>query len=295
MAGDWIKMRTDLAEDPSVISMAVRLNVNEFCVVGRLHAFWSWLDRQSRDGHATGVTHSWLDRYVQCPGFAEAMVAAGWLTIGNDGMSIPNFERHNGETAKTRALTTNRKRRSRGEDVTLVSRTQRDICVTREEKRREEKKTETPRALERAAEAPGGEGSTEVATPVPEDLRLAAESYNAAAARLRLRAIKPPRVAALVGKYREACRRIRQNVPEFTLAECATRLIEQRERGSPFFRDAKFVDFEWLLKREHGGSQMNAEKVWNGNYRDDRIPMQRAELPAAAVPGRFSTRKPGTN
>jgi hypothetical protein len=134
MAGDWIKMRSDLAEDPAVIRMAATLELDEFAVVGRLHAFWSWIDRQSRDGHAIGVTHSWLDRHVQRDGFAAAMVSVGWLQLGNGGLSIPNFDRHNGETAKTRALAANRKQKQRAG----LSRSTRDENETREEKRREE-------------------------------------------------------------------------------------------------------------------------------------------------------------
>lgn len=139
MAGDWIKMRTDLAEDPAVIAMADRLGIDEFSVVGRLHGFWSWLDRQSRDGQATGVSHGWLDRRVRCDGFAAALVSVGWLVLRDDGLSVPNFERHNGETAKTRAEATNRKRRQRAsERPATVSRDSRDGSATREEKRREE-------------------------------------------------------------------------------------------------------------------------------------------------------------
>jgi hypothetical protein len=143
MAGDWIKMRTDLAEDPAVIAIADRLGIDEFAVVGRLHRFWSWIDRQSRDGRAMGVTHAWLDRHVSCPGFAAAVVAVGWLEVGADGLSVPNFDRHNGETAKTRALGTQRKQRQRA-NAAAVSRECRDESVTREEKRREEESQKTP-------------------------------------------------------------------------------------------------------------------------------------------------------
>lgn len=148
MAGDWIKMRCDLAEDPAVIAMATKLRKDEFSIVGRLHAFWSWIDRQSRDGSAPGVTHAWLDKRVECRGFADAMVSVGWLLVTNDGLTIPNFDNHNGETAKARAVTTKRKQKSRAgladvpPPVTPMSRAERDESVTREEKRREEKNHE---------------------------------------------------------------------------------------------------------------------------------------------------------
>jgi uncharacterized protein YdaU (DUF1376 family) len=104
---------------------------------------------------------------------------------------------------------------------------------------------------------------------IPTELQSAANTYNAAAERLRLPRITDLKLTAIVKKARETRERIRLSIPDFTYAECVRRLIDQRERGSPFFRDAKFVNFEWLLKREHNGTQMNAEKIWNGNYRND--------------------------
>ncbi len=145
MASVWIKMRGDLDEDPAVIGMAEILGLDEFSIVGRLHNLWSWADRQSRDGHACGVTERWIDKRMCCDGFASAMVKVGWLDFTEAGISFPNFDRHNGETAKQRGLATNRQQKKRAsvtEDVPDMSRTGRDSsgtdCVTREEKRREE-------------------------------------------------------------------------------------------------------------------------------------------------------------
>ncbi len=140
MAGDWIKMRNDLVEDPAVIDMAAQLDVDEFAVIGRLHALWAWADRQSRDGHAVGVTKSWIDRKVQRDGFATAMCSVGWLEVTDTGIAFPNFANHNGESAKTRALGTVRKQKQRSVTALSndVSRTERDKSETREEKRREE-------------------------------------------------------------------------------------------------------------------------------------------------------------
>lgn len=155
MAGDWIKMRIALADDPAVISIAARLSVDEFTVVGMLHHLWGWADTQSRDGHAPGVTNVWIDRYVRHVGFAEAMVAVGWLEIDETGVTFPKFDRHNGETAKTRALAAERKRNQRSkvtEDDGQMSRSERDTSVTREEKRREERKTDMSGKPDVAAE-----------------------------------------------------------------------------------------------------------------------------------------------
>jgi uncharacterized phage protein (TIGR02220 family) len=143
MAGDWIKMRIALADDPAVISIAARISVDEFEVVGMLHHLWGWADTQSRDGHAPGVTNVWIDRYVRHAGFADAMVSVGWLDIDKTGVTFPKFDRHNGETAKTRALAAERKRNQRNkvtDEEGQMSRSERDTSVTREEKRREEEK-----------------------------------------------------------------------------------------------------------------------------------------------------------
>jgi len=152
MAGDWIKMRNDLVDDPSVIGIAAKTGLDEFAVIGRLQCLWAWADEQSRDGHAVGVTCAWLNRKVQCDGFAEAMRDVQWLIVTADGIQIPNFERHNGKTAKTRALSANRQQTRRANVTREVteeslyssrspSRSQRDNIVTREEKRREESNT----------------------------------------------------------------------------------------------------------------------------------------------------------
>lgn len=139
MAGDWIKMRTNLADDPAVIGIADALNLDEDTVVGKLHRLWSWADSQSRDGHAASVTKKWVDRYVRADGFADAMISVGWMIVDKSGVTLPNFDRHNGKTAKTRALSSDRQSRKRHGDVTDGSRDERDKNVTREEKRREEK------------------------------------------------------------------------------------------------------------------------------------------------------------
>lgn len=103
MALDWIKVRIDLPEDPDVITIASRTDLDEYSVVGRLIRLWGWADRHCKGGHAPGVTADWIDRYVQCDGFAEAMVEVGWLSLDELGANFLNFDRHNGKSAKTRA------------------------------------------------------------------------------------------------------------------------------------------------------------------------------------------------
>lgn len=150
MAGDWIKMRVDLAEDPAVIAMATKLSIDEFCIVGRLHKLWSWADKHCADGHAKGVTNVWINKYVCHTDFAECLQQVGWLAVTDDGVSFPQFDRHNGESAKKRIEAAERKRLQRileqsaidaakcPSHVLEMSQQNCDESVTREEKRREE-------------------------------------------------------------------------------------------------------------------------------------------------------------
>lgn len=130
-------MRTDLAVDPAVIAISDALGVPETHTVGLLHKVWSWADQHAHNGHAPSVTSLWLDRYVGVTGLARAMCDVGWLDDSH-GLRFPDFDRHNGGGAKTRALNAERKKRERqrGEDITPPSRTQRDNSVTRVEKNR---------------------------------------------------------------------------------------------------------------------------------------------------------------
>ncbi len=113
MAGDWIKMRVDLGDDPAVVQIAARLDTTEDEVVGKLHRLWSWADKHTTDGTAPAITGRWVDRYVGCSGFADAMSSAGWISFSDAGVLFPSFDRHNGESAKRRGEAAIRQRLSR--------------------------------------------------------------------------------------------------------------------------------------------------------------------------------------
>ncbi len=113
MAGDWIKIQHATPDKPEMDQLSSLLNLDIDTVLGKCLRIWIWADQQSVDGNAITVTNSFLDRLTHSPGFAEALRKVGWLT-GRDGLlSIPNFSRHNGQTAKNRALTQDRVKRKR--------------------------------------------------------------------------------------------------------------------------------------------------------------------------------------
>lgn len=115
MAGDWIKMRCGLHEDPRVVELASLLNVEALHAIGMLWRVWSWADQQSLDGNAVSVTENYLDHLVSRDGFAVALRKVGWLEGRDRALTFPRFAEHNGQTAKSRSVTRNRVEKHRGQ------------------------------------------------------------------------------------------------------------------------------------------------------------------------------------
>lgn len=136
MAGDWMKFEKATLDKPEVFEIANALKIDPDAVVGKLLRVWNWFDDQSLDGNAPVTVMPLLDRYTAVTGFTKAMQSVGWLVIEDGIMSLPNFERHNGQTAKTRALTAKRvsKSRSKCNDLNVTS----DVTPSLPEKRIEE-------------------------------------------------------------------------------------------------------------------------------------------------------------
>lgn len=113
MAGDWIKMRKNLRTDRRVVAVAAALKLNADRVVGMLHAFWSVADENTEDGRLDGYTEKAVDAIAGVRGFAAALSRVGWLGIDERGVTIPDFGRHMGESAKARDRAAERQRMSR--------------------------------------------------------------------------------------------------------------------------------------------------------------------------------------
>lgn len=140
MAGEWIKLEKATPDKPEVMRMARKLDIERDAVFGKLVKVWIWFDMNSVDGVVGGAVDADVDALVSHDDFANAMRHVGWLADAKTGtgLMLPNFARHNGETAKKRALKNDRQTRWRQKHdstPTTVSSTQ---ASTREEKRREE-------------------------------------------------------------------------------------------------------------------------------------------------------------
>jgi hypothetical protein len=170
MAGDWIKMRTDLYRDPKVCQMAdiimdegsplsqyvnqncqrdmaVTRNVTRNVTVGALVSVWGVCrTRGSRVGDdlvIEKVTAGIVDDISEIPGFSIAMMEVGWLIEDEDRVVFPRFfEDWNvdpkGENKEKNAERQRRFRDKKKEGTAVTSNVTRNVTVThREEGERE--------------------------------------------------------------------------------------------------------------------------------------------------------------
>jgi hypothetical protein len=166
MAGDWIKMRGNLWDDPRVMRLADETDQPEAMIIGGLYWLWATADQHSSDGTLEGMTLRAIDRKTGIKGFGDALVLIGWLVENATGVTVSRFEEHNGASAKARIQTAKRVANHKGNaKVTQQALPKTGQTVTdalpREEKRREEQKSQTTTD----ASAPAGGGDSQ-----PDDL-----------------------------------------------------------------------------------------------------------------------------
>lgn len=148
MAGDWIKMRNNLWDDPRVSACCDATEQSEATIIGGLYWLWSSADEHTVDGHLPGLSVAGIDRKTGIKGFGESLLACGWISDTSGGITICNFTEHNGSSAKKRCLHAKRvgsvrDARASSDDKNQVlcaseAHKKRTPCAAREEKRREE-------------------------------------------------------------------------------------------------------------------------------------------------------------
>lgn len=108
MAGDWIKFETATPDKPEIWLIAEAAGIDPDAAVGKLLRIWIWFDQHTENGNAPSVSKLTLDRLVGVRNFCEHVISAGWMSEKNGVLTLPHFDRHNGKTAKNRALTAKR-------------------------------------------------------------------------------------------------------------------------------------------------------------------------------------------
>lgn len=128
MAGDWIKVRTDLCDCTKVRRIARVLGAPRASVVGGVVMLWAMADAHTTNGLLKGLTLADIDDTVGVPGLAAALAdpLVDWARETDKGVLLPRWGEHNGKTAKKRAQDARRQARKRDregpENVTPTSR-----------------------------------------------------------------------------------------------------------------------------------------------------------------------------
>jgi hypothetical protein len=215
MASDWIKMEKSLQDKPEVRRLARVLSVTRWDIIGRLLAVWSWADTHSISGENMDISEADIDDLADLSGFAVALRQVGWLQGRDAALQFPNFDRHNGQTAKRRALDSFRQNRNRSKpppdcvsvtNVTLECGHERDKSVTREEKRREDKEIHTPQKPPKGgADSPEAKpvASPDLEYPPPLDTEAFRSAWADWLAYRRQRKISPLKPLSVAAKLAE--------------------------------------------------------------------------------------------
>ncbi|MBA6160552.1 MULTISPECIES: DNA replication domain protein [Klebsiella pneumoniae complex] len=186
MASSWIKVEVITPDKPEIFQIAEILNIDPDAVLGKLVRIWAWADQQTVDGNAGSVTKGVLDRIAFITGFADALIAVGWLAYDGNKLILPNFERHNGESSKKRALTNRRvaaHRKNETQKVTLAA--LQKALPEEEEEEEEEVKDKIPPNPPRGREQ-------KKSYPYPEQLNAEAwDEWKAYRSEMRFKAYAP--------------------------------------------------------------------------------------------------------
>lgn len=110
--GCWLKWEKGLERKQEILQIAARLLMPPAQAAGTLMVVMSWLDDNvsdySDDCHARvtlkSLNVSFVDVISGVTGFGEAMAEVGWLCHEDGVLVFVNAGRHNGNTAKKRAL-----------------------------------------------------------------------------------------------------------------------------------------------------------------------------------------------
>jgi hypothetical protein len=106
---NWIKMRSNLWDDPRIARICDLTGKKEAEVIGGLYWLWTMADVQTQDGMLNGLSTATIDRKTGVKGLGTALVKVGWVLETEEGIEIARFDEHNGASAKRRAYEAKRK------------------------------------------------------------------------------------------------------------------------------------------------------------------------------------------
>ena len=139
---DWIKVEISTPDKPEIYQMASELGLDPDAVLGKLIRVWVWADMNVKplelcNDSVTKINYNCncsvtgmkfflsntcnfdaiIDRITCIKNFADAMKKVGWLLQHDTHVELPNFERHNGKSTKTRLLNAERVKKHRSKST----------------------------------------------------------------------------------------------------------------------------------------------------------------------------------
>ena len=114
MAADWIKVEKTTPHKPEIKRAARDCKMSNVEIFYAWFRMWSWFDEHVDErGVYEATTLQECSEYVGIPGIAESFAESGWLMEIESGVFIKDWTRHNGQSAKIRALDLKRKKAKR--------------------------------------------------------------------------------------------------------------------------------------------------------------------------------------
>ena len=109
----WIKIDVDTPSKPAIVRLANDCGVSRGDAFLAFFRLYSWLDEQTADGTLYADPEE-VDAVARLPGAATSLANSGWLAFAADGrLTVSNWQEHNGQSAKRRALDAKRQNERR--------------------------------------------------------------------------------------------------------------------------------------------------------------------------------------
>jgi uncharacterized phage protein (TIGR02220 family) len=143
MAGDWIKIRHALPRSGKVVRIMSACDADKLRTIGGLVSAILLFDEQTDDGFLDGYTLKTFDETIGMAGLGAALCneKVGWMEENEDGLTLLEWDKHNGTSAKRRLNDAERKRVSRAQEScpqNVQKKTDISRTASGPEKRREE-------------------------------------------------------------------------------------------------------------------------------------------------------------
>ncbi len=111
----WIKIGVDTPSKPAIVRLQADCGVSRGDAFLAFFRLYSWLDEQTADGTLYADAEE-VDAVARLPGTAASLSRSGWLAFRPDGrLTVANWQEHNGQSAKRRAMDAARKSARREE------------------------------------------------------------------------------------------------------------------------------------------------------------------------------------